>query len=182
MTFFSSGPVVGEIQTGATGLSVLSLPAGYAQPRTVATTAPVIGEIPSRKYRIVRPIPVQVKVDGYGDVIASLPPDVGISMSGDTQSQAIDALAAQVALLFARYKKAPDLGPWAVRQLRALEKHIAEKKSRAGDWATRSGSPRATTPSYPSPTGSGASPATTSDHHHCPRSCGAGKGNRTRLE
>lgn len=127
MTFFSSGPVVGEIQTGATGLSVLSLPAGYAQPRTVATTAPVIGEIPSRKYRIVRPIPVQVKVDGYGDVIASLPPDVGISMSGDTQSQAIDALAAQVALLFARYKKAPDLGPWAVRQLRALEKHIAEK-------------------------------------------------------
>jgi hypothetical protein len=88
--------------------------------------APLVTEIPSAKYRVLTPIPVEIEVDEYDDVIATFR-EAGISMSGGTQSEAITALAEQLAAVFTKYKKAAALGPWATKQLKALEKYIGER-------------------------------------------------------
>lgn len=92
----------------------------------VANTSPVIDSIPSTKYQLRRPIPVVIEFDSYGEVIASVA-DIGIAMSGDTQSQAIKSLAEQISAVFTRYKKEASLGPLAMKQLRALETYIGDR-------------------------------------------------------
>ncbi len=90
------------------------------------TNDPVITSLPSVKLRVLRPIAVEIESDEYGDVIATFR-DAGISMSGSTLSEAMNGLAAQIALAFTQYKKATALGPWATKQFAVLGGYVGEK-------------------------------------------------------
>lgn len=82
--------------------------------------------VPSAKVLMTKPIPVLVEKSEHNDFIATFA-EAGLSMSGDTPQEAMTLLAAYITSVFARYKKETSLGPWAVKQLAALEKYLGEK-------------------------------------------------------
>jgi hypothetical protein len=124
MTVYSTIPNIGALP-GSTDAFVSMVPMATTA-TVVLTTSPAIGSIPSRKYRVLRPIPVLIEMDG-DDVVASFS-EAGIAMSGNTQTDAMDALAAHIAAVFARYKKEPKLGSWATKQFKLLEQYLGETR------------------------------------------------------
>lgn len=90
---------------------------------TITDRVEYLTEFPNEPYRVVKPIPVNIRPCGSG-FMASWD-DANIAMSGESASEAACMLAADILDTLEDYEDAgDDLGVAAARQLAVLREHI----------------------------------------------------------
>lgn len=94
--------------------------ADQPEPRIRRTSIQDLGEA---GYRILKPIPVEIKTVEVGDVEASFR-EANIAMSGTDSNDALQALVADILDTFDALISEHDLGPDAAKQLRLLRTYI----------------------------------------------------------
>ena len=84
-----------------------------------------IDDLGEAGYRILRPIPLEIKRDGGGNFEASFR-EANIAMSGSDSHDAFQALVAEILDTFDLLLSEPSLGPDAAEQLQILRKYIGK--------------------------------------------------------
>lgn len=84
----------------------------------------VINDLEEAGYRVLRPIPFEIRRIGIGDFEASFS-EANISISGSDMDDAYQALVAEILDTFDLLPKERKLGPDAAGQLRILRTYIA---------------------------------------------------------
>lgn len=84
-----------------------------------------IDDLGEAGYRILQPIPLEIRRVGIGDFEASFR-EANIAMSGSDSHDALQALVAEILDTFDLLLSEPSLGPDAAEQLQILRKYIGK--------------------------------------------------------
>jgi hypothetical protein len=84
--------------------------------------------LPGLRHALSKAIPVAIKRLAENEYLAEFE-ETGISMTGASLGEAIDALAAEIVETYALYKAEPSLGPEPRRRLQILEGYLGEATS-----------------------------------------------------
>ena len=86
----------------------------------------VIGDFPGEPYKLLKPIPVML--EWTGSAFLARFGEANIAMTGDTSTEALGNLAADVLDTYEDYSAEADaLGPEPARQLAVLRQYIAKR-------------------------------------------------------
>jgi hypothetical protein len=86
----------------------------------------IIGDFPGEPYKVLKPIPVML--EWTGSAFLARFGEANIAMTGDTSTEALGNLAADVLDTYEDYSAEADtLGPEPARQLAVLRQYIAKR-------------------------------------------------------